>query len=102
MTTSDSADARLEELQQLRFRVHGRVQGVGFRWWTRSQARRLRLTGDVRNRPDGTVEIRARGRRSDLESFAAVLKDGAPGADVSKIDQEPAEDVPSAGFEIAH
>ena len=35
--------------------VHGRVQGVGFRWWTRSRALELGLTGYAANRPDGRV-----------------------------------------------
>ena len=37
--------------------VHGRVQGVGFRWWTRSRALELGLTGYAANRPDGRVQV---------------------------------------------
>lgn len=60
--------------------VHGRVQGVGFRMWTRRRAERLRLVGQVANRPDGTVEIVAEGPRPDCEALLGVLRSPeAPG-----------------------
>ena len=46
--------------------VHGRVQGVGFRWWTRSRALELGLTGYAANRPDGRVLVVAQGPRDAL------------------------------------
>ena len=91
-----------QEVQERRFRVHGRVQGVGFRWWTRAQAARLGLSGDVRNLPDGTVEVRARGRADELTKLASLLQTGAPGAHVTRVEQTDASDVPTRGFEIAH
>lgn len=44
--------------------VHGRVQGVGFRWWTRAQALELGLTGFAANQPDGRVLVVAQGPRA--------------------------------------
>lgn len=41
--------------------VHGRVQGVGFRWWAAGEARHLGLSGHAHNLPDGSVEVRAQG-----------------------------------------
>ena len=57
--------------QQRGFRIRGRVQGVGFRWWTRGRASDLGLRGTVGNRPDGTVEVHAVGDVDTLEVFAA-------------------------------
>lgn len=83
-----------------RYTVHGRVQGVGFRWWTRSQAQRLGLAGTVRNLPDGTVEVRASAPAGTLERFEALLRQGPPGAEVKRVETEPAEEVSQGGFEI--
>ena len=53
------------------FRVTGRVQGVGFRWWTRSLATRLGLSGSVRNLSDGSVAVHARGTDDQLAELKA-------------------------------
>jgi acylphosphatase len=52
----------------------GRVQGVGFRYSARSLARDFRVTGYVRNMPDGSVELVAQGEPHEIESFLAALK----------------------------
>ncbi|GAB1514672.1 acylphosphatase [Actinophytocola sp. KF-1] len=57
--------------------VHGRVQGVGFRWWTRSRAAELGLRGWASNLADGRVEVVAEGPRKDCESLLALLRGGA-------------------------
>ena len=67
------------------FVVFGRVQGVGFRWWTCRLARRLGLRGQVRNLRDGSVEVRARGRGDALASFEEGLGQGPPGARVARL-----------------
>jgi acylphosphatase len=60
--------------------VEGLVQGVGFRWWVRSQARRLRLTGTVENLPDGRVRVVAEGPRPACRELLNLLESpGAPG-----------------------
>lgn len=66
--------------------VHGWVQGVSFRAYAVEQARQLRLTGWVRNRPDGTVETVAVGPRSALDSYANWLHRGPPSANVQRVD----------------
>jgi acylphosphatase len=68
--------------------VTGRVQGVGFRWFTRAAAESLRLSGWVRNRPDGTVEAELVGERSAVEACIERLRQGPPGAAVSTLDLE--------------
>ena len=58
--------------------VHGRVQGVGFRWWVRSRALELALVGHARNLADGRVEIVAEGPREAGESLLGLLRSGEP------------------------
>jgi acylphosphatase len=61
--------------------VHGRVQGVGFRWWTRSRALELGLTGFAANKPDGRVQVVAQGPRSGAERLLDLLRSGeTPGS----------------------
>ena len=62
--------------------VRGRVQGVGFRWWTRAQALELGLVGHARNMADGRVEVVAEGPRDRLEQLLGRLRaerDDRPG-----------------------
>lgn len=56
--------------------VHGHVQGVGFRWWTRSRALELGLTGYAANRPDGRVQVVAQGPRLDCQRLLELLQGG--------------------------
>jgi acylphosphatase len=57
--------------------VKGRVQGVGFRWWTRARALELGLAGSAANLEDGRVEVVAEGPRPACESLLALLRGGA-------------------------
>ena len=65
--------------------VVGKVQGVGFRWFVREQARRWGVRGWVRNRPDGSVEIAASGSDESLAGLLAAVKRGPEGAAVAGI-----------------
>ncbi|MGI9038919.1 MAG: acylphosphatase [Gemmatimonadota bacterium] len=91
-----------EEGVRAGFVVHGRVQGVGFRWWTRRTAEDLGLSGSVRNRRDGTVEVRARGPASSVERLADALARGPRSAAVRGVDRFDPGDVAGSGFEIEH
>ncbi len=73
-------------MRQLHAVIHGRVQGVSFRYNAQHEAQRLALVGWVRNLPDGTVETVAAGTDENLNAFAAWLKHGPPGAHVTKVD----------------
>ena len=55
--------------------VRGRVQGVGFRWWTRARALELGLTGHARNTADGRVEVVAQGRAAAVDALEALLRE---------------------------
>nr|WP_214108418.1 acylphosphatase [Acrocarpospora catenulata] len=60
--------------------VRGRVQGVGFRWWTRARALELGLTGWARNLEDGRVEVVAEGPRESCDALLELLRgDDTPG-----------------------
>lgn len=66
--------------------VHGRVQGVGFRWFVVRRAGEHGVSGRVRNRPDGSVEVRAEGARAALEALLDDLRSGPPRARVERVD----------------
>jgi acylphosphatase len=70
-------------------RVHGTVQGVGFRWFVRDHARRMGLRGTVANLPDGAVEVHAEGPVTSLAALRALLFEGPPGAAVVLVDERP-------------
>lgn len=65
--------------------VTGRVQGVGYRYSVLGIARRLGLTGWVRNAPDGSVETWAQGRGPVLDEFVAFLNEGPRSARVDGV-----------------
>jgi acylphosphatase len=72
---------------RLRARISGRVQGVGFRWWARSQAERLGLTGWVRNdESERAVEVLAEGEPHNLDALEQALHAGPPGSKVERVE----------------
>jgi len=66
--------------------VHGRVQGVSFRYYTQETAEHLGLSGFVRNLADGTVEVSAEGEETSLSNFANWLERGPSYARVERVD----------------
>jgi len=66
--------------------VHGRVQGVNFRYRTMRTAQRLNVAGWVANRRDGTVEVVAEGPRETLDELVSFLHQGSPAAMVEEVD----------------
>jgi acylphosphatase len=73
-------------VERLELRITGRVQGVGFRWHAREEALRLELTGWVRNRADGSVQLVAEGERVPLAALADWAARGPTGARVEMCD----------------
>lgn len=70
--------------------VHGRVQGVGFRYSTQHEAKRLGLTGYAKNLDDGSVEVLICGEQDKVEELIAWLKAGGPrSAQVERVLTEP-------------
>ena len=68
--------------------VRGQVQGVGYRYWARQQARELGLGGYVRNQWDGAVEVVAEGQRASLQCLLSRLGQGPHSAWVQHIYSE--------------
>jgi acylphosphatase len=66
--------------------VHGRVQGVGFRWAIARAAESRRVAGWVTNRADGTVEAVLEGEPDAVESIVASSREGPRGARVDRVD----------------
>ena len=82
MTELSSDQSRLHAI------LHGRVQGVSFRYYTQLRARELGLNGFVRNRWDGTVEVVAEGERPDVEALLAFLHVGPRAAFVTRVETQ--------------
>jgi len=80
--------------------IAGRVQGVGFRWFARMQALRLRLSGWVKNLPDGDVETHAEGSAEAVEQYLAWLEKGPPYARVESVRSRPVEPRGYISFDI--
>lgn len=79
--------------------VHGHVQGVGFRWWTRSRALELGLTGFASNRPDGRVHVVAQGPREKCQRLLELLRSGeTPGSVDNVVADWTDADAPMVGF----
>ncbi|MDQ3166983.1 MAG: acylphosphatase [Actinomycetota bacterium] len=68
--------------------VHGQVQGVFFRDGSQREAERRGLTGWVRNRADGTVEVAVQGNADAVDAFARWAERGPSAADVNAVDVE--------------
>jgi acylphosphatase len=90
-------------MKRIHLIISGDVQGVGYRTWVRGIAKKLRITGWVKNREDGAVEVVAEGLISDLETFVTSCRRGPEVAWVEHVDvtrQEATGEFP--GFEVIY
>ena len=84
-----------------RYVIAGRVQGVGFRWFTHDAAAREGVHGWVRNLADGSVEVIAEGDQPAVDRLEAAVRRGPASARVERFDvEELAPTGRPAGFEI--
>jgi acylphosphatase len=77
--------------------VHGRVQGVGFRWWTRCRALEFGLVGEARNLPDRRVAVIAEGDRRACELLLVAMRGATAPGRVDRVVEH--WDAPRGGFE---
>ncbi len=80
--------------------VRGRVQGVGFRAFTRAHALDLAVAGHVENLDDGRVEVVAEGWRDDVELLLVRLRTGPAHAEVEDIEETWTDPVGLVGFHV--
>jgi acylphosphatase len=78
--------------------VHGRVQGVGFRWFVEREAHVLGIAGWVRNNSDGAVEVFAQGTTDQLSGLRQRLQQGPRAARVDSVEES--EVPPSRGLNV--
>lgn len=84
-----------------KYSITGRVQGVGFRWFTRQTADRLGVDGWVKNLRDGSVEVRAAGTAEQLARLEDRLREGPRSARVRSVESEEIDgDALGPGFRI--
>lgn len=84
-----------------RYVITGRVQGVGFRWFTHDAAAREGVHGWVRNMADGSVEVMAEGDQASVDRVEAAVRRGPSSARVERFDAEAlAPAGRTTGFEI--
>ncbi len=76
-------------LSRIHLLIYGNVQGVFYRASTQEQARRLGLTGWVRNCPEGFVELIAEGEKNLIDELIRWCKHGPPRAQVSRVEIQP-------------
>jgi acylphosphatase len=65
--------------------IKGRVQGVGFRWFAVDNARKMNVTGYVKNLLSGDVEVVAEGDEAQLDAFYALISKGPPFSHVTDV-----------------
>lgn len=88
-------------MRRLTVKIHGTVQGVGFRQSAVNQAVQLGVKGWIRNLGDGSVEVVAEGERHTLDRLLQFLRVGPPGAKVSRVDIQWGEGNGSfSGFDV--
>lgn len=77
----------LDQKARVHLHIKGRVQGVGFRFSTVDEARRVRVTGWVRNTYEGDVELVAEGPRDRLQQLVTWCHAGPLGALVTDVEE---------------
>ena len=84
-----------EQPKCVSLRVHGRVQGVGFRYFAVREAAKYGITGYVRNEPDGSVYIQAEGVPEALDKFIQRMQSGPAWGRVDRVD---IQETPTVGY----
>lgn len=89
------------ESVQKHLKIHGRVQGVGFRYYTTRKAEDNGVKGWVKNMPDGTVEVFISGERQAVERMKKLLYSGPVSAHVTSVEELPIEGQSEAFYDFS-
>ncbi len=88
-------------MKATRMHYEGRVQGVGFRWNAKNTAREYEVLGNVRNLPDGRVEVVVAGEPQEVEGFLQSIRESAVAGLIARETREEFElNSPLKGFQI--
>jgi acylphosphatase len=93
-------EGRAVEHRAVEARVTGRVQGVSFRYYAEHEARRLGVTGWVRNEPDGSVAAHVEGEPQAVDAMVEWLRQGPPAARVDRVHVGEAGPTGATSFEV--
>ncbi len=88
----------MEKRQTKHLSITGRVQGIGYRAAFQAEARRLRLSGWVRNRHDGSVEASISGTADAVDKMIEWARQGPAGARVHGVQIADSEEAPESGL----
>ena len=89
-------------ISHLNIKIEGRVQGVGFRFVARNEARKRKIKGFIRNECDGSVYIEAEGSSEQLNDFISWCHNGPPAAMVTNVEIEEDKLKNFSFFDIRH
>lgn len=89
-------------LEQVHLQIYGRVQMVGFRFFAVRTAEKYGISGYVRNRMDGSVEVLGQGEEKELSKFISRIKQGPSSAQVSSVEMNRTGDIKNhySGFSV--
>jgi len=90
----------MDALQGRVYKIEGRVQGVGYRYFAQKAAKEVGVTGWVRNLDDGGVEAHAVGTKAQLEDFESRLRVGPRASDVRSVEVREVAVFEASGFYI--
>lgn len=99
-STTTIQNGHMQNLECLNFTIYGRVQSVGFRYFTLQIAKQLKLTGFVKNSENGTVTGTVSGEKLDLQAFFEEIRKGPPLSRVDKVSTEPGNNEGLENFSI--
>ncbi len=77
--------------EQRHLRIHGKVQGVGYRYFATRVARRMGLKGWIQNNRDGSVEALVEGEKKNIDEWIEEIREGTRYSEVTNIEQESKE-----------